>query len=59
MDRVAAKIAQEVGMFLEHDDVNAGARQQEPEHHAGRPAARDAAACPERAQAPIMRSLAM
>ena len=32
MDGVAAKVAQEVGMLLEHDDVDAGARQQEAEH---------------------------
>ena len=29
MDGVAAKVAQEVGMLLEHDDVDAGARQQD------------------------------
>ena len=32
MDGVAAEIAQEVGVLLEHDDVDAGARQQEAEH---------------------------
>ena len=44
MDRVAAEVAQEVGVLLEHHDVDAGARQQQAEHHAGRPAADDAAA---------------
>ena len=44
MDRVAAKIAQEIGMFLQHDHIDAGARQQKPEHHPGRSAADDAAA---------------
>ena len=34
MNGVAAKVAQEVGVLLEHDDVDAGARQQEAEHHA-------------------------
>ena len=43
MDRVAAEVAQEVGVLLQHDDVDAGAREQEAEHHAGRPAAGDAA----------------
>ena len=43
MDGVAAKVAQEVGVLLEHDDVDAGAREQEAEHHAGRAAADDAA----------------
>ena len=43
MNGVAAEIAQEVGMLLQHDDVDAGARQQEAEHHAGGAAAGDAA----------------
>src|SRR5207248_7075788 len=43
VDGVAAEIAQEVGMFFEHDHVDAGARQQKAEHHAGGPAAGDAA----------------
>src|SRR5687767_15988515 len=32
----AAKVAQEVGMLLENQDIHAGARQQEAEHHPGR-----------------------
>ena len=44
MDGVAAEIAQEIGVLLQHDDVDAGAREQKAEHHAGRPAADDAAA---------------
>ena len=32
MDGVAAKIAQKVGMLLEHDHIDAGAREQEAEH---------------------------
>ena len=44
MDRVAAEIAQEVGVLLEHDHVDAGARQKEAQHHAGGSAADDAAA---------------
>ena len=43
MDGVAAEVAQEVGVLLQHHDVDAGARQQQPEHHAGRTAAGDAA----------------
>ena len=42
MDRVVAKIAQEIRMFFQHDDIDAGAREQEAEHHAGRTAANDA-----------------
>ena len=42
MDGVAAKIAQEIAVLLQHDDIDAGARQQKAEHHAGRPAADDA-----------------
>ena len=45
MHGVAAKIAEEVGMLLEHHDVDAGASEQVTEHHAGRPAADDAATC--------------
>ena len=44
VDRVAAEVAQEVGVLLEDQDVDAGPRQQEAEHHPGRPAADDAAA---------------
>ena len=43
MDGVAAEVAQEIGVLLEHHDVDAGARQQKAEHHAGRPAAGDGA----------------
>ena len=49
VDGVAAEVAQEVGVLLEHDDVDAGAREQEAEHHPGRTAAGDAAAGAERA----------
>ena len=44
MHRVAAKVAQEVAVLLEHHHIDAGAREQEAEHHAGRPAAGYAAA---------------
>ena len=44
MNRIAAKIAQEIAVLFQHQDFDAGARQQIPEHHAGRPAAGDAAA---------------
>jgi hypothetical protein len=43
MNGVAAEVAQEVGMLLEHDDVHAGTREQEAEHHPAGPAADDAA----------------
>ena len=42
MDGVAAEVAQEVGVLLQHHDVDARARQQQPQHHAGGPAANDA-----------------
>ncbi len=44
MDRIAAEIAEEVGVLLEDEDADAGARQKEAQHHAGRAAARDGAA---------------
>ena len=37
MNRVAAKIAEEVGVLLQHHDMNAGARQQKSEHHPAGP----------------------
>jgi hypothetical protein len=40
---IAAKIAQEVGVLLEHDGVDARAREEQPEHHPGGTAAGDAA----------------
>ena len=44
MNGIAAEIAEEVGMLLQHDDVDAGARQQKAEHEPARPAADDATA---------------
>jgi len=43
MDGVAAEVAEEVGVFLEDGDVDAGAREEEAEHHAGGASADDAA----------------
>ena len=43
MHGVAAKIAEEVGVLLQHHDIDAGASEQVTEHHAGRAAADDAA----------------
>jgi len=43
MHSVAAEVAQEVGVLLEHQHGHADARQQEPRHHPRRPAADDAA----------------
>ena len=48
MHGVAAEIAQEIAVLFEDDDVDAGPREQHAEHHAGRSAARDAAARLER-----------
>jgi DNA-3-methyladenine glycosylase len=44
MNGVAAKVAQEIGMLLEHDDIDAGASEQETEHDSRRSAADNAAA---------------
>ena len=44
MHGVAAEIAEEIGMLLQHHDVDPGAAQEISEHHAGGTAADDAAA---------------
>src|SRR5262249_23421260 len=44
MDRIPPKIAQEICMFFKDQDGNPGAGQQEPQHHAGRAVAGNAAA---------------
>ena len=36
MNGVAAEIAQKIGVLLQHHDIDAGAGQQEAQHHAGR-----------------------
>ena len=43
MHGVAAEVAQEVAVLLQHHGLHAGARQQEAQHHARRAAAHDAA----------------
>ena len=43
MHGVAPEIPQEIGVLLKHHDIDAGPRQQVAQHHAGRPAAGDAA----------------
>ena len=43
VDGVAPEIPEEVAMLLEHNGPNTGAREQDPQHHAGRPTADDAA----------------
>ena len=43
MHRVAAKVAQEIVVLLKHDDLDAGSREQERQHHAGGSATGDAA----------------
>ena len=49
MHGVAAKIPEEVGVFLQHQRVDAGAAEQIAQHHAGRAAADDAASGVDRA----------
>ena len=39
MNRVAAEVAEEIGVLLQHHHANAGARQQESKHHPGGAAA--------------------
>ncbi len=43
MNRVPAKIPQEVGVLLQDKHINAGASQPQSQHHSGRTASRDAA----------------
>src|SRR5262245_2866617 len=42
MNGITAKIAQEIIVFLEDDDVDTGAREQEAEHEPARPTSDDA-----------------
>ena len=42
MHGIAAKIPKEIGMFFQHQRVDAGPPQQISQHHPGRPAADDA-----------------
>jgi NitT/TauT family transport system substrate-binding protein len=44
IDRIAAEVAEKIGMLLEYDDVDARARRQKAEHHPGGSAAGDDAA---------------
>jgi hypothetical protein len=41
MNCVAAKIAEEVGVLLEHQNTAPSASKQQPRHHPGRPTAND------------------
>jgi hypothetical protein len=43
MNRVAAEVAEEVGMLLQHDYIDSHARQEETEHDAGRTSSSNAA----------------
>jgi hypothetical protein len=45
MNRVAAEIAQEVGVFFQDNHLHACARKKEAKHHSGRAAANDDATC--------------
>ena len=44
MHGVAAKVAEEIRMLLQHHDIDAGAAEEITEHHASRTSADDAAA---------------
>jgi hypothetical protein len=46
MNRVAAKIAIEIRVLFQHDDLDAGAGEKKAGHHSGRAAADDDAAGP-------------
>jgi len=50
VNRVAAKIAQKIGMLFKNNDLDAHPGQQEAQHHAGRSAAGDATVCFQRAR---------
>ena len=39
VQRIAAEVAKEIGMLLEHQDIDAGAGEEQAQHHSGRPAA--------------------
>ena len=43
MDRVASEVAEEVLVLLQDDHLDPGPRQEQAEHHPGRPSAGDAA----------------
>jgi hypothetical protein len=43
VDRVSAEVAEEIGMLLQYEHVDAATSQQQAQHHAGRTPARDAA----------------
>ncbi len=53
---VAAEVAQEIAVFLQYHRFHAGTRQQEAQHHAGRPAADDAALGRDRRHSSISRN---
>jgi hypothetical protein len=44
MNRVAAEVAQKIGMFFKNDNVNTCSCEQKSQHHTGGSAASDAAA---------------
>jgi hypothetical protein len=48
MNRVAAEIAEEIRVLLQHHDVDAGAREKKSEHHSCGAAAGDATLCGDR-----------
>jgi hypothetical protein len=55
MHGISAKIAQEIGMLFQYNDGDAGARQQEAEHHPGRTSASDTAGGFDRSHVPPSR----
>ena len=46
MNRITAKIAIEIRMLFQHDDIDSGAREKKARHHSGRATADDDAAGP-------------
>jgi hypothetical protein len=45
MNRIASKIAKEIGVFFQNENFDAGASEQKAKHHSGRAAADHATAC--------------
>ena len=48
MNRVAAEIAEEIGVLFQHHDLDASAREQKSEHHSRGAPAGDATLCGDR-----------
>jgi hypothetical protein len=55
MHRISAEIPQEIGMLFQYNNGDAGARQQEAEHHPGRTTAHNTAGGFDRSHVPPSR----